>query len=101
MALNCVHKSLLAKRAGPQQAAVHLGGQHGGGLLCVPFALTGVEGVEGVLKVRPTNALPPFPEGAQQLNQPDHPLDTAAGSIHREIVASEDKAAARELFEAT
>jgi hypothetical protein len=65
----------------------------------VRFALTGVEGVEGVLQVRSPDALPAFPEGAEQLNQPDDPFDTATGSIHREIVAPKHKAAARELFE--
>jgi hypothetical protein len=66
----------------------------------VRFALTGVEGVEGVLQVRSPDALSAFPEGAEQLNQPDDLLDTATGSIHREIVAPEHKAATCELFKA-
>ena len=100
MALDRLHEGLLPKRAGPQQAAIHLGGQHGGDLLSLRFALTGVEGVQGVLQIRRTHGLTPFPKGTQQLNQPANPLNTAAASIEMEIGASEHKATARELFEA-
>jgi hypothetical protein len=100
MALNRLHEGLLPKRAGPQLAAIHLGGQHGGDLLSLRFALTGVEGVQGVLQIHLPDGLTPFPEGAQQLNQPADPLNTATASIEMEIGASEHKATACELFKA-